>query len=169
MVGVIYNVKDSVRGNGYEIDPSKLVASFSVNVVGAMNTIQLSLPFLRKTLANTPCYRVKPSIILTGGGYKDKPDPNKLPLQLAKTGIHAIYTSLNRLNSRKDILVKTLVIDGYVAKEGNRAINPEAVAEALWQTFISDKPNLYETVSFSSSTRQMCINSLDLLGLASQS
>ena len=159
---VIYNVKDSVRGSGYVLRPETLLASLNVNFVGAINTIQLCVPLLKECATRKSDSDITPSIILTGGGYKDKPDPNKLTLSVAKAGIHTIYDSLNRDRHNNGIFIKTLVIDGYVAREGLRAIHPGLVAEKLWQAFISKKPKLYDTISFSSMKQQLLISGLEL-------
>lgn len=163
---VIYNVKDSMRGSGYDLRPETLLASLNVNFVGAINTIQLCKPLLRKFTDSKCDSDITPSIILTGGGYKDKPDPNKLALSVAKAGIHTIYDSLNRDRRNNGIYIKTLVIDGYVAREGLRAIHPDLVAEKLWQTFVSKRPKLYETISSSSMKQQLSINDLELFDRA---
>ena len=133
---LIYNVKYSFKGSGLSLSSTKLTESFDINVSGAISTIQIALPILTSTKKSTHKSSITPTIILTGGGYKDNPHENKLSLSIGKTGIHTVFTTLRRLLSSRGITLKTLVIDGMVREYGN-CLHSEDVAEEFWKVFTS--------------------------------
>lgn len=127
---VVYNVKQSTVAPALTLDPAELIESFTVNVAGALALIQ------EVTSLDS---RYKPtSILLTGGGFKDHPDEQRLALSVAKAGLHNLTLGMAQGLLRKQVLLKTLVIDGIVRRD--EALTPEAVASALLR--LSLQPHL---------------------------
>jgi NAD(P)-dependent dehydrogenase (short-subunit alcohol dehydrogenase family) len=133
---LIYNVKHSIRGNGLKLSSAELTETFDVNVSGAISAIQISLPMMKATRNLMQCSSISPTIILTGGGYKDRPDANKLSLSIGKAGIHTLFTTFGDLLSYHGILLKTLVIDGVIREKGS-FLHSDDVAEEFWKIFSS--------------------------------
>lgn len=122
---VIYNPKASVRGSGLELAGSDLAKTMAVNVTGAMIAIQAAAPLL------TP----GSSVILTGGGFKDAPDSERLALSVGKGALHTLALGMVEPLAKYKIDVKTVVIDGYVRSGG--PIEPEDLADYYWEVFTS--------------------------------
>jgi NADP-dependent 3-hydroxy acid dehydrogenase YdfG len=139
---LIYNVKNSIKGNGLKLNSAELTETFDANVSGAISTIQISLPILKKTIDPMQNSSFKPTIILTGGGYKDTPDENKLSLSIGKAGIHTVFTTLKRLLFAQGVTLKTIVIEGVVRENGS-SLRSEDVAEQFWKIFTSPSNKLY--------------------------
>lgn len=118
---VIFNIKESVAGNGLTLSPDQLSQALATNVTGALAVVQASLPILRPNA----------SIILTGGGYKDTPDPEKLALSISKGALHTLFLALIEPLRERDVRISTVVIDGVVRESG--PIVPERVADAFWE------------------------------------
>jgi NAD(P)-dependent dehydrogenase (short-subunit alcohol dehydrogenase family) len=121
---IIYNVKFSTSAPGLETPPEDLTRALSINVSGALATIQCALPILKQDCG------VNPSIILTGGGFKDRPHPDKLVLSVSKAALHSIFLALALPLHREGISLKTVVIDGVVRKTG--PLLPSDVADFFW-------------------------------------
>lgn len=64
---LVYNAKFGTKESGLTISPDALTQSLAVNITGAVIAIQAALPFMVGALG--PC------VIVTGGGFKDRPDP----------------------------------------------------------------------------------------------
>lgn len=123
---VIFNVKSSVPGDGLNLTPELLTETLAANVSGALSAIQACMPLLQPSA----------SILLTGGGYKDTPDPEKLALSVSKGALHTLFLSMIEPLKWRGIILKTVVIDGAVRED--RPILPSAVAEAFWKTYQQD-------------------------------
>lgn len=119
---VIFNVKDSPQGSCLTIDANEFTNALTANVTGALNVLQATVPFLKQTLGS--------SIIFTGGGYKDQPEPTRLALSVSKAAIHSLYLAAKETLQSENVRVKTLVIDGVVRNEG--PLYPVDVAETFW-------------------------------------
>ncbi len=133
---LIYNVKHSIKGHALKLTSAQLTETFDVNVSGAISTIQISLPMMKMTTDLEKHPSIAPTIILTGGGYKDRPDANKLSLSIGKSGIHTVFTVLRQQLSYSGITLKTLVIDGAVRETGS-SLRSDDVAERFWTVFAS--------------------------------
>ena len=81
------------------------------------------------------------TIILTGGGYKDRPDPNKLALSVSKAALHALFLSMSLPLSYKHINLKTVILDGAVREEGPlRAVDAAAL---FWSAFLAPRKRTF--------------------------
>lgn len=122
---LIYNAKISIKKNGIFTEKAELQSAIDVNIVGAQTAIRASFPYLR--------YNNGGSIIVTGGGFKDKPHENKFALSLSKNVIHALVRSLRGPLLRESIEIKTLVIDGVVGNK--KTFEPEFIAEEFYNFY----------------------------------
>lgn len=132
ITGLIFNVKAGGRGNGLELSPEHLTQTLHTNVSGALIAVQAALPVLEK----------ESSIIFTGGGYKDSPDPDKLALSVSKGALHTLFLSLINPLKSQGIKVSTVVIDGAVRQEG--PIYPKDVAEGFWKAYQAESGEIIE-------------------------
>ena len=124
---VIYNVKESVPTRELERDPERLTHALAVNVTGAYNTILGSVQHLERRDAEM-------NIIVTGGGYKDRPNPERLALSVAKAAIHALTLGLGAsLQKQYGAILKTVVIDGVVRESG--PLRSCDVADYFWSVY----------------------------------
>lgn len=124
--GLIYNPKVSFKASALALEASELERSLTVNVTGAMVAIATLLPWLEAEGG---------SVVLTGGGYKDEPDPDKFALSVGKAGLHALYRSLNQPLQRKGITMKTVVIDGFVRRSGEGSVSSSNLADFYYSIF----------------------------------
>lgn len=123
---VIFNVKESPKGNGTSLAPGTLTQVLATNVGGALAILQAAMPHMSPNA----------SFIITGGGYKDIPDPEKCALAVSKGALHTLALALIDPCLRKGIHVKTVVIDGAVKMES--ALSPERVAQTFWEMHNSE-------------------------------
>lgn len=115
---LIYNPKMSVKGTGLDIDIEDFQKSLQVNAVGAVVAIQEALPFLENG-----------KVILTNGGFKDVPDPDRFALSVGKSTLFGIQKALEAPLKKKNISLHTITIDGFVREDA--AITPKLVSEAF--------------------------------------
>jgi short-subunit dehydrogenase len=123
---LIYNPKLSINGNGLSNTFDDLVRSMSVNVTGALLAIQTLLPFLEQAK--------NARVILTGGGYKDRPHSSKFVLSVGKAGLHGLVRALRVPLSAKGVDLKTVVIDGAIRRHTHMASSHE-LADFFWNVF----------------------------------
>jgi NAD(P)-dependent dehydrogenase (short-subunit alcohol dehydrogenase family) len=117
---VVYNVKNSPKGPAIDVGVDEFNDALAANLSGALATVQIASSVRRE----------HPLVcVLTGGGFKDSPDENRLALSVSKAGLHSMARGLNQALRSREIQVKTLVVDGYVRREG--PLRPAVVAEAM--------------------------------------
>lgn len=115
---LIYNPKMSPKGTGLEISQEVFGKTLSVNVGGLLTTVQEALPYLEEG-----------SVLVTGGGYKDTPDPDKFALSVGKIALHGAYATLESVLKEKNVVMGTVIIDGAVREDSS--ITPDMVANAF--------------------------------------
>jgi short-subunit dehydrogenase len=118
---LIYNIKVSIAADGLHLSPVDLMTALQANVVGALAVVQSIVPLLSHG----------GSIIFTGGGYKDTPDPQKVALSVSKGALHTLFLALREVLASKSIKLSTVVIDGVVREVG--PLYPDSVAHAFWE------------------------------------
>lgn len=123
IAGLLFNVKASPKGDGLTLSPTQLTDALSANVSGVLTALHAMLP----------CFAPGCSVILTGGGYKDVPDPNKLALSVSKGALHTLFLSLTQPLGARGFKIGTVIIDGVVRREG--PILPEQVSQAFLDVF----------------------------------
>jgi short-subunit dehydrogenase len=126
VMALIFNVKASVRGDGLTLSPEQLTEALAIQVSGVLVAVQTVLPY----------FAPGASVMLTGGGYKDTPDPEKLALSVSKGALHTLFLALVEPLSARGIKVGTVIIDGVVRAEG--PIFPEDVAQAFLEVSESE-------------------------------
>lgn len=146
---LIYNAKNQVKGNGLQVVPSEFSRSVSVDLTGAVTSVQAVLPRLR--LAKNGL------VIITGGGFKDKPNHNKFSLSVTKAGLHNLALALAAPLSTYGIRVKTIVIDGAVRRSYREDRSSKSLARLYLRAF-SDTQNIEynfpPTQSYEAATEQ---------------
>lgn len=130
---IIYNVKESISAEDLDKDTSLLTKAFDTNVRGALNVAKASSKILSK--------ENRKDLIFTGGGFKDKPDSERIALSVSKAGLHNLVLALEPQLKKDNIFVKTIVIDGFVREDGE--LKPKQVADYFWEVY-----NKKEGVSF---------------------
>lgn len=115
---LLYNPKLSSRGNGLEISQEDFETTISVNVGGLLTIVQEALPYL-----------IGGSVLVTGGGYKDAPDPDKFTLSVGKVALHGAYKTLAPTLQEKNVAMGTVIIDGAVREDSE--VTPTMVAKAF--------------------------------------
>jgi NAD(P)-dependent dehydrogenase (short-subunit alcohol dehydrogenase family) len=119
---VIFNVRDGAPERGLELAPADLTNALATSVSGALAVIQSACPLLER--------RSQSTVILTGGGYKDRPEPTKLALSVSKAALHALFLALSTPLQSRNILIKTVIVDGVVRPSG--PLLPRDVADVFW-------------------------------------
>lgn len=118
---VFYNLKQSSKGPALDIAPELFTEMLEANVTGALTVIQY--------VAKNVHREQEVKMVISGGGFKDKPDESRLGLSVSKGGLHTLVLALAPQLRRKGIRIKTAVIDGVVRAEG--PLFPAYVAKAL--------------------------------------
>jgi NAD(P)-dependent dehydrogenase (short-subunit alcohol dehydrogenase family) len=131
---LIYNPKHSVKASGLATHPDDLHQAMTVNVTGAMVAIQALLPYLQRRHGR---------VILTGGGYKDRPDAEKFALSVGKAGMHGLFRALKDPLHRRGVEVKTIVIDGAVRRSGMVGACAHSLADFYWSVFAERGGNVH--------------------------
>ncbi|MGC5796127.1 SDR family NAD(P)-dependent oxidoreductase [Sphingomonas sp. NFX23] len=124
--GLIYNPKVSFKASALGTRAADLDHAMTVNVTGAMVAVQTLLPWLEPAGG---------SVVLTGGGYKDEPAPDKFALSVGKAGLHALYRALNQPLQRRGVRMKTIVIDGAIRRGAEGASSSALLADFYWSIF----------------------------------
>ncbi|MEQ1785057.1 MAG: SDR family NAD(P)-dependent oxidoreductase [Hyphomonadaceae bacterium] len=132
--GMIYNPKFSVAGSALEVTPSDFNQAMAVNATGALVAIQAIIPFLRSR---------RRCVILTGGGYKDRPHSQKFALSMGKAILHSLFETLKPILRKRGIQLKTVIIDGAIRRDGPPEMSAEAIAEFYWEIFSGGKQATY--------------------------
>jgi NAD(P)-dependent dehydrogenase (short-subunit alcohol dehydrogenase family) len=121
----VFNVKSSPHGNATEIDATQFLASLAANVGGALIALQATLR----------CFAGPRRVfIMTGGGFKDLPNVNKVALSVSKAAMHSLVMSgAIALRDSANVELRTVVINGAVRSSG--PLLPDAVAECFWSAY----------------------------------
>lgn len=132
---LIYNPKISVRGSGLGTSPDELSASLQVNVVGAVIAIQGTL----QLLSNAD----QPTVILTGGAYKDTGHVEKFALSVGKAALHAVAKALRDPLRRRGIRLKTLIVRGAVRRADPQRSPSNQLADYFWHIYREGSENIF--------------------------
>lgn len=101
-----------------------LEEDFKVNVTGAFNAVQTVLPTMQDKSFGT--------ILFTGGGFANHPDPNFGSLGIGKAALKNLSSSLHLALVNQGIHVGIVTINGYVS-ESSPVHTPSAIAELFWK------------------------------------
>ncbi|HTE21631.1 MAG TPA: SDR family NAD(P)-dependent oxidoreductase [Candidatus Limnocylindria bacterium] len=134
---LIYNVKHSPTGDALTTELHELEHSLGSNVLGALYLSRIALQAWERDK--------EASILLSGGGYKDAPDPNKLGLSVSKGALHSMALAMEPVFRDQGVAVKEVVIDGVVRPEG--PIYPEELAKLYWYAHSNNSSETVFTIS----------------------
>jgi short-subunit dehydrogenase len=98
-----------------------LNADLAVNIGGALATVQAVIPNMAE--------RGSGSILLTGGGYALKPNPDYLSLSIGKVGIRALAYCLFESLAQNGIHIATVTVMATVVPDSK---DVHAIAEHFW-------------------------------------
>ncbi|UXC91099.1 SDR family oxidoreductase [Sphingobium sp. RSMS] len=124
--GLIYNPKVSIKASVLTTRPEELQQAMTVNLTGAMVAVQTLLPYLEQTRGR---------VILTGGGYKDTPHPDKFSLSAGKANMHTLYKALRDPLRLRGVSVTTVIIDGAVRRHAIDETSSDRLADFFWSVF----------------------------------
>jgi short-subunit dehydrogenase len=117
-----YNAASMRKATILEQPRDTFTTDLAVNIGGALVAAQAVVPKMSE--------RGSGSILLTGGGYSLKPNPDYLSLSIGKAGIRALTYGLFESLKDKGIHVATVTVEALVSPGSKDA---EAVAEHFWQ------------------------------------
>jgi short-subunit dehydrogenase len=120
---LLYNAAFLAFDNLLDLDIAQLVTAHAINVVGAVVCAQELVPAMRESGNGT--------IILTGGGLADQPQPTLATLSLGKLTLRGVGTILSRQLTGDNIHVSSVTISGEVAY--GTAFDPNRIAETFWE------------------------------------
>ena len=129
---LIYNAAMLRSTDLMSVTAEELLQDYRVNVIGALISVQQVVKEMQQQ---------KGTILFTGGGFADAPDPNMASLSIGKAAIRNLAQSLAKQLQTKGIRVATVTINGVIGS--NEKFTPEKIAEAYWQLHIAetiDKP-----------------------------
>lgn len=106
-----------------DLTPRQLISDMTVGIVSALAAAQAVAPHMAARSAGT--------ILLTGGGFANRPMAELASLGVQKAGIRNLAVSLADAFGPNGIRVATLTILGMV-KPGT-AFDPDKIAEAFWR------------------------------------
>ncbi len=126
---VFYNLKQSMKGAALDISARSFTEMLETNITGALTVIQY--------VASLPRSDADTSVVISGGGFKDRPDQTRLGLSVSKGGLHTLVLAMAPMLRRRGIHLKTAVIDGVVRDAG--PLRPEHVARSLIELATSSR------------------------------
>ena len=118
---VHYNAASMRKATITEQSPETFNGDLAVNIGGALAAVQAVIPNMSE--------RGSGSILLTGGGYSLKPNPDYLSLGIGKAGIRAMALGLFESLAQSGIHVATVTVAASVVP-GSKEV--DAVAELFW-------------------------------------
>ena len=126
---VHHNAASMRKATITEQSPETFNSDLAVNIGGALAAVQAVIPNMSE--------RGSGSILLTGGGYSLKPNPDYLSLGIGKAGIRAMALGLFESLAQSGIHVATVTVAASVvlAKE------VDAVAELFWTLHSQPRDN----------------------------
>ena len=116
-----YNAAVMRKGTITEQPRETFNEDLAVNIGGALAAIQAVIPNMAE--------RGSGSILLTGGGYSLKPNPDYLSLSIGKAGIRALAHGLFESLAQNGIHVATVTVMATVVP-GSKEVH--AIAEHFW-------------------------------------
>jgi short-subunit dehydrogenase len=120
-----YNAVDMRMVHILEDDPEALVNGFRTSVVNAL----VAVKHLRSELAAS-----KGSVLITGGGSANFPQPEMGTISLGKAGVRNLAFQLNKALKSDGIYVGTLTVSGWIHPDSTTH-SPDLLAGKFWQLF----------------------------------
>lgn len=129
---LVYNAAVITQGPPSQIDPEAFVATFRVNVVGALVAAQACIPHMREAGQGM--------ILFTGGGLALYPAPAYSSLAVGKAALRNLTKSMHDELKGDGIHVATVTIAGFV-QEGTY-FDPANIAEVYYQLYAQSEGHL---------------------------
>lgn len=120
---LIYNAAVAKMENVLHETAESLTNDFKVNVVGALVSVQQTLPAMQA--------RQQGTILFTGGGFALYPSPDFASLSIGKAGIRSLGKMLGEALKDQGIRVGVITVAGVVSPD-HAKYNPESIAENYW-------------------------------------
>ena len=128
-----YNAVDYRMKPLLEETVDDLTTGFRISVANAFAAVKALLPDLKATGG---------SVLLTGGGSGNYPNPDMATISLGKAGIRNLALQLNQALASQGIYVGTLTISGWITSE-SPTHSPTILAEKFWELHTNrDVPEL---------------------------
>ena len=131
---VLYNVGQIVFDDLLSTTSEDLQGANTMNVVSGVVTAQVAVPAMRAAGGGT--------LMFTGGGLADQPEPNLATLSLGKLGLRGVANMLGAQLSDDRIRVVTITVGGAV--EPGTPFAPEHIAERYRELVSVAKPGYSE-------------------------
>jgi short-subunit dehydrogenase len=119
---VVYNAARTAADGILTTDVDHLLATYAVDVVGAVTAAQVFTPAMRRAGRGT--------FLATGGHPSVAPDPGHATLSLGKAGLRAAVSLLHDELRTDGVHVAGVTIGGAVVPGG--ALDPDRIAETYW-------------------------------------
>ena len=119
---LVYNAALIATGRPTEVGREELLASFSINVAGALSAAQQVAPQMRSRGAGT--------ILFTGGSAAHDPYVDYAALSVGKAGLRNLCINLAKELEPDGIHVAMVTVHGGI-RAGTR-FDPELIAERYW-------------------------------------
>jgi NADP-dependent 3-hydroxy acid dehydrogenase YdfG len=116
-----YNAASMRKATISEQSPETFNGDLAVNIGGALASVQAVLPNMRERGSGT--------ILLTGGGYSLKPNPDYISLSIGKAGIRALAYGLFESLAQIGIHIATVTISASIVPGSSEV---HAVANHFW-------------------------------------
>ena len=117
-----YNAASMRRATLAEQPRQTFREDLAVNIGGALVAAQAAAEQMRQRRSGT--------ILLTGGGYSLKPNPQFISLSIGKAGIRALVLGLFESLKEQGIHIATVTVEVAVKPDSREA---EAVSELFWR------------------------------------
>lgn len=129
--GLVYNAAAMISDNVLDMTPSSMMDKMSLNLGGAIYSVNQVLPSMRGAGGGT--------ILITGGGLGLEPYPDWASLSAGKAALRSYTLALHKALSPEEIHVAVIAICGIVDVGG--LFDPDQIAEEYWQLHAESKPN----------------------------
>lgn len=128
---LVYNAAAMIPDNVLDMTQSSMMDKMSLNLGGAICSINQVLPAMRVGGGGT--------ILITGGGLGLEPYPDWASLSAGKAALRSYTLALHKALFPEEIHVAVIAICGIVEVGG--LFDPDQIAEEYWQLHAESKPN----------------------------
>ena len=127
---VVYNGSAYVEGPVTALPPERLRLALDVGVVGALVTVQETVPSMRAAGRGT--------VVLTGSVAADRASTSAPAVGVAKAALRSLARSLHKEVAGDGVRVVSVTIDGVLA--GPKALDVDEIAELYWDLHTRVEP-----------------------------
>jgi len=120
---LVYNAAMSMPGVPTQLSPDNLLASFRVNLVGALIAVQQVVPAMQRDKRGT--------LLFTGGSLATNPSAESTALGIGKASIRHLCFDLAQELTPTGVHAATVTIYGGV--QAGTHFDPDTIAEEYWK------------------------------------